>query len=435
MTTCVNFHAQSHQQIYNDVVANAPGSSDVNRAASDWRTIATDLGPIRDYVERALGGVRASREGAAADAATSAISPLAPWISEAQRVAGQVADRVEEQANYFQTTSANMPEPVKIRDGGWKEWPIIDAFTTSDQEIDEARAREAEARARELMVSYQNNTNSNLLAMPEFTPPPSLQGNVDTSSGEQNQVGTSSRQIPTTSTYSTGDRGSSLPDYGGGSKQQIPETKTDPVWQKPGPVPPQNPGPVPPTPTPTPSPSPIPNPNPGPIPPRMPLPNPYPGPTGPGGPGGPGSPQRTPTGPGGGGGRVGGVGGGGFGGRGGLGAGGFGAGGRGGFGPGGGFGAGAGGFGPGAAGGLAGEGAAGRGGFGPGGGAMGAGGVGGAGAVGRGAAGMGMGAMGAGARGAHGGDDDKEHRRPDYLVETEDVFGDGQRVAPPVIGE
>ena len=32
-------------------------------------------------------------------------------------------------------------------------------------------------------------------------------------------------------------------------------------------------------------------------------------------------------------------------------------------------------------------------------------------------------------------DEDKEHRRPSYLVESEDVWGDGALVAPPVIGE
>ena len=31
--------------------------------------------------------------------------------------------------------------------------------------------------------------------------------------------------------------------------------------------------------------------------------------------------------------------------------------------------------------------------------------------------------------------EDTEHRRPSYLIETEDIWGDGRRVAPPVIGE
>jgi hypothetical protein len=42
--------------------------------------------------------------------------------------------------------------------------------------------------------------------------------------------------------------------------------------------------------------------------------------------------------------------------------------------------------------------------------------------------------MGAGA-GAGQGEEDKEHKAASYLQETEDIFGDGTMVAPPVIGE
>ena len=50
-----------------------------------------------------------------------------------------------------------------------------------------------------------------------------------------------------------------------------------------------------------------------------------------------------------------------------------------------------------------------------------------------GAAGAGMGA--GGAQGQKGeGEDDIEHKSADYLVETDDVFGDDRMVAPPVIG-
>lgn len=71
------------------------------------------------------------------------------------------------------------------------------------------------------------------------------------------------------------------------------------------------------------------------------------------------------------------------------------------------------------------QGRGGAGGFGP---------SGAAGAAGRGgAAGMGAGGMGAGA-GRGQGDEDKEHKSASYLQETEDIFGDGTMVAPPVIG-
>ena len=33
------------------------------------------------------------------------------------------------------------------------------------------------------------------------------------------------------------------------------------------------------------------------------------------------------------------------------------------------------------------------------------------------------------------GGEDSEHRRPSYLIEMDDIFTDGRKVAPPVIGE
>ncbi|QTR06539.1 hypothetical protein J7S33_16930, partial [Saccharothrix algeriensis] len=48
--------------------------------------------------------------------------------------------------------------------------------------------------------------------------------------------------------------------------------------------------------------------------------------------------------------------------------------------------------------------------------------------------GPGAGGVGAG-HGAGQGEDDVEHKTADYLVETDDVFGDDRLVAPPVIGE
>jgi hypothetical protein len=46
-----------------------------------------------------------------------------------------------------------------------------------------------------------------------------------------------------------------------------------------------------------------------------------------------------------------------------------------------------------------------------------------------------LGGYPAGGAGARRRDDDEEAPVPDYLVETEDVWGDGVTAAPPVIGE
>ncbi|MCK2253648.1 hypothetical protein MZC58_19175 [Crossiella sp. S99.1] len=46
-----------------------------------------------------------------------------------------------------------------------------------------------------------------------------------------------------------------------------------------------------------------------------------------------------------------------------------------------------------------------------------------------------MGAGGGMGGGGAKGDEDKEHKRPSYLVESDDIWGDNTLVAPPVIGE
>ena len=120
--------------------------------------------------------------------------------------------------------------------------------------------------------------------------------------------------------------------------------------------------------------------------------------------------------------RAGGAGGGRVGGAGGRFGGGGAAGGQAGFGP-----RGSGGAAGGGSGGGSGQGMAGRGGGAP----FGAGGAGARGGMG---GGMGAGMMGAGAGRGRGGED-TEHERPSYLIEMDDVFNDGRKVAPPVIGE
>lgn len=59
----------------------------------------------------------------------------------------------------------------------------------------------------------------------------------------------------------------------------------------------------------------------------------------------------------------------------------------------------------------------------------------GAAAGGRGGAGAGGVPLAGGGAGRGQGGEDNEHQRPSYLIETDDIFGDGRKVAPPVIGE
>jgi hypothetical protein len=129
-------------------------------------------------------------------------------VTHAQAVAYQVAGKVAEQTGAFTGTRDAMPEVVQVRaEGGVEEWPVIDSFTTSDHEADQARAKEAERQARQLMATYQGETNSRLSTMPQFVPPGSTMGGVDLPGGQQVNPGQHGGGGPTVSAAAAGGGG------------------------------------------------------------------------------------------------------------------------------------------------------------------------------------------------------------------------------------
>jgi len=426
-----NWDSKDHNTIREEITG---GNGTFADYVSEWKDIAAEFQAIGEYIEKSMQTAVVAQEGAAADAQRSAISPLAGYALAARLQAEAVAERISDQSAYRAEAMAAMPEAMSKPEEPWYN-PLVPGESDYDKAMAEYERRNEEAR--DAMRTYEANTNSNLASMPTFEAPPPATFSVADAGGGQ-QVG---------SPYSSGtgsyDRSMGT-GYQTGSSQPADTHAayyngvTNPTGNVVTPVGPGGPGG-----TGTPVGTPPQGGNPGPV--TPPGTYPLPGPNSPGPrPGIPTGPLPGPgTGSGGGGTRPGtgpfGRGTGPFGG--GLGE----AGGRSGFGPGGrgvlGVGGGAGvGGGLGAGGGVGAGGPGGRGGFGPGG-AFGPGaglgpedGVRG-GMGGRGGAVTGVGAgMAGGARGGQG-EEDKEHRRPDYLIEMEDIFDDGRRVAPPVIGE
>ncbi|AOS61124.1 hypothetical protein [Actinoalloteichus hymeniacidonis] len=432
-TTCLSWEGKDAKTIHSEVMSGVDGRG-LQQIASDWRDLGSRYADVGSYVETALQKAQAAHTGAAADASVAAVNPLASYATQAQSQAEGIAGSVDTQLDYRLNAMTSVPEgrdePSK---SGFIENVLPSGWTGHSDRMDAYEAENEEAR--QVMQGYQTNTNQNLMAVPGFEQPEGANFSLSTGSsnpGTSSVPGGGGSYSPPSGGYSGPSGGSYAPGggstggggIGGGTGGGGTGGGTGGgVWTPPG---------TPSTPLPGGGGSgPLPSPGPAPgISPDFNGPTPggpsIPGPGGPGF-GGPGAGGPGFGGPG--------AGGPGFGGPGyGPGAGGgFGPGFGGGFGgPGGGFGGG--GFGPGGgAGGMGGAG--GPGGVGGPGGPGGAGGLGGPGAPG-GAGGAGGGMGGGGARGRNAeGEDDKEHKRADYLVEADDVFGDGQLVAPPVLGE
>ncbi|RKT51525.1 hypothetical protein [Saccharothrix australiensis] len=430
-----------HEQLKSMVTDNMSPSS-ANEQGEAWTKIGNTLVDLQNNLTKATEAGKGAWQGKAASAAQGYFTNMAAWSGNAAQGAQLTGNKLYQQSQAAETAKANMPEPVDFSTAdAYKMFfsepnPFKWAETIDKIEQKFEEKQQAHERAAEVMTSMSTSFQESGSTMPAFSPPPPMEGTGggtgDSSNPQQPGVGgrPSVPDGPGGGTGGTGVAGVPGPGGGGpGGGGSGGGNTNQSGWKPPTGLPLPGPG--------TgggpgtgpgdgsgngwvPGPGGRP-PGPGGRPPGLPGGRP-PGLPGPGGrpPGLPGGGRGLP---GGGGGLPGG--GGGPGGRGGLpggmgGPGGMAAAGRGG------------GFGPGGASGVLGEaGRSGAGGFGPAGPSAAGGGL--AGRGGAGGTGMGAGGMGAGA-GKGQGDEDKEHKAASYLVETEDVFGDGTMVAPPVIG-
>lgn len=401
------FQGYGHPELYK-MINSGPGVSASIPVEQGWKTIAATLAQIDDDLHQALSKMGADWESDAADAAQGALSPLAQWAGFAEQGATTMETSARLQGEYIADARKKMPEvvPVTTEKPGFLDvavgaltGPVGMAHVVGqqlDHEKQEAAADNAAAQAVKVMEDYQSDSRWNSSTLGEFPQPPQVV--IDTPPPAD--TGTGSTRVGYTST------GAPSPSGNTGTTNQ--SWVTPPSTQQhvstgwtPPPTDTTHTSWVQPTPTPTP---PVHTPPPT----SLPQPTPQPTPT----PGGPVFTRPSAETPGGGrGGQSGGV-------RGGQ------LGGGKAFGPmSGSLGA------SGQQGSMKPGGMPGMGPDGMRGGAMGSGAGG--------AAGKG-GAAGAGAGGAHGqkgeGEDDIEHKAADYLVETDDVFGDDRMVAPPVIG-
>jgi uncharacterized protein YukE len=434
----IRWHGYAHSELY-EMINAGPGARASDPQTKYWDGLSTELADIDQNLNEKLNKMGAVWEGQAAENAQSGLTPLAQWASDAQTGSSVMGISTQLQADYISDARSGMPEVVEVTTPAPSGWDYAAAGLSAlggdsgpamqvaqqaaDNEAQESAQAEAQEKAVQTMSTYDSSSESNASTLGEFVPPPDVV--VDTPAPQGlGSTGTVTLAGTNNSLYSsTGPDGSTSPNSyvpppntGGNVPQTGPSLpqggQTTPQTHLP---PYNNPGPV--GPNPGPKPIPTPPPNNGPLPPWQTGPGRGPN-TGPGRLPGQG-PGRNPLFPGqsgtlspeeargkAGGLRPGGLPGGGFEGEGRPGSqlrpGGM---------PGSGMGAAAGENGP-----------------------VGRGGPGGAGGSGAGGRGGVNGPMGPGGRRGEGEEDD-EHFSPDYLLETEAVFGSDQRVAPTVIGE
>jgi hypothetical protein len=396
-----NYPGMSHDQLKMLVTQNVdPGTA--YKAGDEWYGLSDQLRDAAVTLDAAINGSQSHWEGAAADLARAHLAKVRDWSADTAQYFTSTGRAMHDQVDAAAKAKADMPDPIEYNPGKMLAQaatnPISLIALPAEMYLTHEASNDAKAKAVQVIQARDTAMQSASSSIPAFTPPPDLGGgstaNTQLSSAGPVGSGGGVAAYHGTSGGGGGYSGSGYnPATGGGSYHAVPTGGPVPGGYNPNQV--GGPGS---------GSTQLAGFDPGPGSSSYNSPN-YGNTPGPGGP-------NSPYGPGGGpaiGGFAGGGGGAG-----------------GGSGSGSGYRSGSGapgstssssakpGMGSSTGAGAAGEGGAGaRGGMGAPGGAGNAGGAG---------------------RGGKK-EEDTEHKRPTFLVETDDVFGDGQMVAPTVIGE
>ncbi|MBW4716176.1 PPE domain-containing protein [Saccharothrix obliqua] len=170
------WNGYSHQELYEKIHA-GPGPQASHASVERWAGVSAALSEINAELLTGVLKSGASWEGAAADQARQGINPLAAWADDARGGAEVMRLSAELQADYIAKARADMPPPVKVtaEDPGL----LLTGLThlvggQTDYEKQERAQNAAEQRAREVMTTYASSTTSNVSTLGQFHQPPQL---------------------------------------------------------------------------------------------------------------------------------------------------------------------------------------------------------------------------------------------------------------------
>ena len=182
MGTNIDYSTVSHETIYRHITGGL-GGTEMMEASRDWQRVAAQLQEIQILMDRAVRGIDAAQQGAAADAATRATMALMPWVAGTATTASDIAARVGEQAAVFTHTRSSMPPPRTVPEvsfiqdpGTWIADHAVEWLPGIQTEHERAQvaAQQDEQRARELMSGYQDTSNEILAVHQGFVAAPTV---------------------------------------------------------------------------------------------------------------------------------------------------------------------------------------------------------------------------------------------------------------------
>ncbi|MFC5064953.1 hypothetical protein [Actinomycetospora atypica] len=164
----VNWEARSHADIHAQLQGRGGGFTDAGGA---WNQLATRLRDVAGTVERATGGIAATRTGVAAQAAQGSVGPMGAWAAEARTFSDSVGAVSYEQNRALASTRAAVGPPVPRPPVPLSTWEGVGALAALDVDTAERASSDAANRARAAMGRYQEFSSLRASELPRFAAP------------------------------------------------------------------------------------------------------------------------------------------------------------------------------------------------------------------------------------------------------------------------
>lgn len=153
-----------------------------NRAEPYWGKVATVLDEISHQIESAINKAEAAHQGAAADAGQRAMADVRPLIDSARVTAQGVQKQIGPAVGQMNNTFQSLPAPgQKLANGQdaifdhpqktWKDAPVVNlVFGDYDDKMSAYQA--TNQQAEQVMNAYQGRSQATIAQTPQFQSPP-----------------------------------------------------------------------------------------------------------------------------------------------------------------------------------------------------------------------------------------------------------------------
>ncbi|WP_199440396.1 PPE domain-containing protein [Umezawaea beigongshangensis] len=240
----------THEELHK-MINSGPGSAASRPLVDQWGSLSDVLEDIDRSIHKGLEKVGAKWEGQAAEGAQSSLSALGQWAADAQQGSDTMKTSAQLQGEYISDARKEMPEPLRVTTeapgvGDYALGALGGAFgithvvqQQADHEAQEAAQDNAEHKAVEVMNNYESSSEWNRTTLGEFVPSPSVvvespmpQGLGDpgtgTGTGRDGAV-----DVPTQTGDTTGSKPTWTPPPGGPPATPPPPTTTPPTTTPP----------------------------------------------------------------------------------------------------------------------------------------------------------------------------------------------------------